>query len=334
MMKSYIIILTMLFSSLLWAQKYAITVETRIGGKHEDKFTFVLAENESQFKGFDGKLLAKRYMTNGFPSKKVNMSEYKKDDTKKKKIVKEVRKIKPIDEARMKLSAIKNEMLALENSLVGSQSRIDKLAMQADFLENVINKGERNISLFAGEYKNYLDKFEPVDAQNEKDKKIEAMFRNRPKNTGDIEEIDVGSFCAIKLLKVNGKKLYLNMDYIYSRPASFFYADGNNNGNIILKQQQFERLERKFRALEVMLGKPYCIQFERPKLDSEKTLSDALSQTSIFSKSGKATVSAPESTEKSPFDVQGLYSEIRKEFPNGIAKTARIIISVKKINGE
>ena len=52
----------LMFAVTLSAQKYSITVETHIAGRPEDKFTFVLSEGESQYKGFDGKVLAKRYM--------------------------------------------------------------------------------------------------------------------------------------------------------------------------------------------------------------------------------------------------------------------------------
>lgn len=326
----------LMFAVTLSAQKYSITVETHIAGRPEDKFTFVLSEGESQYKGFDGKVLAKRYMAKGYPAPSVDMEEYSNSSEKTAKKAAEVKKIAPIDEARGKLIGLKGEITRLENQITGAQGRIGKLSTQIEDLENAIEKGEKTASLFAGEYKNYLDKYEPNAEQEAKDKRVEAMFRNSPKLRGDVEEFDLGSFCAMKLLKVKGKKLLLNMDYIYSNPVSYFYADGNNNGNTIMKQRQFERFERKIRDLVLTVNRPYCIQFERPELTSDKTLSDAMAQTTLFSKSGTTSGSAAQSSESaapSKYDAQGLYSDIRKQFPTGLAKTARIIITVKKIGG-
>ena len=164
------------------------------------------------------------------------------------------------------------------------------------------------------------------------------MIRNRPKHRGDVEEFDLGSFCAVKLLKANGKKVMVNMDYIYSNPVSYFYADGNSNGNTIMKQRQFERFERKMRDLVLDVNRPYCIQFERPKINSGKTLSDAMEQTALFSKSGVSRGGATEASDggaaPSKYDAEGSYAEIRKQFPTGLARTARIIITVKKVGGE
>lgn len=140
----------------------------------------------------------------------------------------------------------------------------------------------------------------------------------------------MGSFCAVKLLKANGKKVMVNMDYIYSNPVSYFYADGNSNGNTILKQRQFERFERKARGLVLDVNKPYCIQFERPKINSGKTLSDAMERTALFSKSGvsggersAADAGADGAPASSKYDAEGSYAEIRKQFPSGLSKTAR-----------
>ena len=61
-----------------------------------------------------------------------------------------------------------------------------------------------------------------------------------------------------------------------------------------------------------------------------------MAQTTLFSKSGTTSGSAAQSSESaapSKYDAQGLYSDIRKQFPTGLAKTARIIITVKKIGG-
>lgn len=341
-MKFAIFASALLCAGVLSAQKYSVTVETHIAGKPEDKFTFVIAEGGSQHKGFAGKVLAKRYMSKGYPAPSVNMEEYSDEvsETKKTAAMKTV-KISPIEEARGKLLGLKNEIMRLENSLAGAQGRIGKLAGQAEALESAIEKGEKTPSLFAGEYKSYLDKYEPNAAQLEKDKKIEAMIRNRPKHRGDVEEFDLGSFCAVKLLKANGKKVMVNMDYIYSNPVSYFYADGNSNGNTILKQRQFERFERKARGLVLDVNKPYCIQFERPKINSDKTLSDAMERTALFSKSGvsggelsAANAGADGAPASSKYDAEGSYAEIRKQFPSGLSKTARIIITVKKVGGE
>ena len=101
----------------------------------------------------------------------------------------EAKKIAPIDEARGKLIGLKGEVTRLENQITGAQGRIGKLSTQIEDLESAIEKGEKTASLFAGEYKNYLDKYEPNAEQAEKDKRIEAMFRNRPKLRGDVERV-------------------------------------------------------------------------------------------------------------------------------------------------
>ena len=75
-MKFAIFASALLCAGVLSAQKYSVTVETHIAGKPEDKFTFVIAEGGSQHKGFDGKVLAKRYMSKGYPAPSVNMEEY------------------------------------------------------------------------------------------------------------------------------------------------------------------------------------------------------------------------------------------------------------------
>ena len=96
-MKFAIFASALLCAGVLSAQKYSVTVETHIAGKPEDKFTFVIAEGGSQHKGFDGKVLAKRYMSKGYPAPSVNMEEYSDEvsETKKTAAVKTV-KFRPL----------------------------------------------------------------------------------------------------------------------------------------------------------------------------------------------------------------------------------------------
>lgn len=323
-----------------FAQQYEITVETLVGGKPADKFAFVVEEGGTQFKGFDGKLVAKKYRAKGYLPKSVNAAALKektakKSDTQKSATKakaekaaaeKSVPKSRPIDEARAKLSNLRSELRRLENSVSDSQARMDKISLQLETLERVVDKGDKNLA-----------KYEPVDEQLEKDKKIDALIRSRKDNSGDTEEFDVGSFCVLTLKQVKGKKLLLDVDYIYSHIVSDFYADGNSNGNTILKQTVMERLTRNPRNLVVSLNRPYCIQLARPKNDGSKSLSEAISQTSIIAEATanleKAEAEAVgEQAEKSEFDAQGSYAEIRKKFPSGLAKTARIVITAKKLS--
>lgn len=350
-LKSIFAAATLFAATSASAQQYEITVETLVGGKPADKFAFVVEEGDTQFKGFDGKLVAKKYRAKGYLPKSVNANALKektakKSDTQKSAakakaektaVEKSVPKSRPIDEARAKLSNLRSELRRLENSVSDSQARMDKISLQLETLERVVDKGDKNLATFPAEYKSYLAKYEPVDEQLEKDKKIDALIRSRKDNSGDTEEFDVGSFCVLTLKQVKGKKLLLDVDYIYSHKVSDFYADGNSNGNTILKQTVMERLTRNPRNLVVSLNRPYCIQFARPKNDGSKSLSEAISQTSIIAEATanleKAEAEAVgEQAEKSEFDAQGSYAEIRKKFPSGLAKTARIVITAKKLS--
>ena len=51
------------------AQTYNVSVETQVGGKIEDRFNFTMQVGQPQYKGFDSKILAKRYRTNGYGHK-------------------------------------------------------------------------------------------------------------------------------------------------------------------------------------------------------------------------------------------------------------------------
>lgn len=69
-MKLFYTLAAMTLSTCAFAQSYLLTVETFVGNKLEDKMSFSLQVGEPQTKGFDGKLLAKRYRAKGFPNKR------------------------------------------------------------------------------------------------------------------------------------------------------------------------------------------------------------------------------------------------------------------------
>lgn len=330
-MKTIFSIVLFVASVSLFAQKYTVTIETHIAGKPEDKFSFVIRENESQYKGFDGRLHAKRYMGKGFSANSKVEFPKKEDSTTEKAEPK--KKIKPIDEARAKHAIMLDNVMRLDGAIESAKSQKERVSIQCDELGAVLESAERGSNIFEREYKKYLDKYEKRDAEKER---IDALFRNRPKNTGDVEIFDMGSCCGFKLKKVEGKKAIVDFNYIFSNLVGYMYSEGNNNDNSIMKHPRFERIMKKVRNLEVNLNRTYCIQFERPNLDSEGDLKDALANTQFFSDGDNAGSSAKASTvaEKegtpSEFDIQGSYAEVRRKFPNGLNKTVRILITVRK----
>ena len=89
----------------------------------------------------------------------------------------------------------------------------------------------------------------------------------------------MGSFCKIKLIKSADKKIKVSLDYAYSRIMSYFYSDGNNNGNTITKHPITERFEKlDVKDLVLTVGKPYCYQFTRLSPEKARSLSEAMAQ--------------------------------------------------------
>ena len=71
MKKYFSALLILACASVATAQTYRVSVETYVGNKLEDKFSFTLEQGEKQTKGFDGKLLAKRYRAKGYQHSQI-----------------------------------------------------------------------------------------------------------------------------------------------------------------------------------------------------------------------------------------------------------------------
>jgi len=336
MRKTILFILALASATAASAVSYDVTVETLVGGKIEDRFSFTMEQGARQVKGYDAKLLAKRYRAKGFAHKFQTMPTVGLESERQSAAASEQAKEekKPLELAQEKLSLMRRELSAAERKIdqikMGNETLRDKVAA----LEDVVSKAERNPASFAAGYAAYQKKFEPVV---EVDENYERLMKKRPKSTGDVEEVELGSYCNLIIQKGNEKAVSVDLSYAYSRQFSSFYSDGNNNDNTITKFPIFEKFEKMgVKNLVINVGKTYCFQFGRPTPDEAKTLQEALSSTSVFGGSGD--ISAPKDSEtavaeepKSPLDAAGYYTEIKRKFPSDAGKTVRMLITVKLV---
>ncbi|CDE82741.1 unknown [Coraliomargarita sp. CAG:312] len=315
------------------AQTYNVSVETQVGGKIEDRFNFTMQVGQPQYKGFDSKILAKRYRTNGYGHKflKVDPADLMESEKKNAEVAEEnAAEKKPIEIAQEKLSALRKELSMGERRSEQIKMRAETLRDQIAALDEVVSKGERNPAAFAAAYAAYMKKYEP---NAEEDANYERLMKLRPKGTSDVEEVELGSYCRMTIEKGNDKAVSMRLNYAYSRILSSFYSEGNNNDNTITKFPIFERYEKLgVKNLILNVGKTYCFQFARMSPDEAKSFQEALAATSLFSGSGDASLPSeakePESP-KSPLDAQGSYSEIRRKFSGDTGRTVRVLITVK-----
>lgn len=323
-----------IFSTVFFAnaQTYNVSVETQVGGKIEDRFNFTMQVGQPQYKGFDSKILAKRYRTNGYAHRfiEVDPADLMESEKKNAKATDEkAEDKKPIEVAREKLSALRKELSMGERRVDQIKMRAETLSAQIDALDEVVSKGERNPAAFAAAYAAYMKKYEP---NAEEDAEYERLMKRRPKGSSDVEEVELGSYCRMTIEKGNDKAVSVRFNYAYSRILSSFYSEGNNNDNTITKFPIFERYEKfGVKNLILNLGKTYCFQFARMSPDKAKTLQEALASTSIFSGGDASLPSEAEDPEakKSPLDAQGPYSEIRRKFSGDAGRTVRVLVTVK-----
>lgn len=327
-------ILTLGFSA--YADSYDISVQTFVGGKLEDTFSFVLSEGKFQEKGFDTKLLAKRYRAAGWIHPEVaarGTDKGGKEGGAEEEVAGEPKK--PLfEQAKEKLSALETEYSKLEMSLDRSKEKLAYLGERVKALGAAVEKGSRNRGVFPAAYKDYMDKYEPLAEQEEN---YEKLMKKMPRNTGDVEEVFLGSYCRMALVKEGKKSIAVDLDYAYSRVMSYFYSDGNNNDNSITKHPVFERFEKLgMKKVKLPFGTPYCIQLGRPTPTEARSLQDALESTSIFSGTnagggaGAPRVSVKPEYEASALDAQGPFDEIRKKYSLDSGKTLRVVITAKK----
>lgn len=320
-------------ASVAQQPSYSVTVETYVGSRQVDKFSFEMKEKTTQQKGFDAMMQAKRYRGKGFPHKVLEADAKEKLAAKKlaNQIKAEKRK-KPLEKAEEKLDILKKRMYDAKDGADTAKQYYENLSAQLKKLEAIVKKGQRGLAEFEQEFKDYLSNFDP---QKEIDEKYEAMLRQIPKDSGDIEEIEYGSFCKFKLNKVAGNVVNANISFAYSALLSWFYADGNNNDDIILKHPIFERYEMLgLKNVEMPLNKPFAFVFDRQNDSDSRTLQDALAATTIFGDKSPDTAPSPEAEEpkekeyEQTFKDSGLYSEMKKKHNGG--KNVTIVFTVKK----
>lgn len=329
-MKLFYTLAAMTLSTCAFAQSYLLTVETFVGNKLEDKMSFSLQVGEPQTKGFDGKLLAKRYRAKGFPNKRYAEIKAAAADAKK---TEAESKMTPREVVKNLAEKTRGELAAAERASESASAKIDSLSEKLKLLEELEELGSRNSPSFDRSYEAFCKKYELTPA----DLEYKKMLKKRPAYTGDIEEIDYGSFCSVKIMKAADKDVLLNINYAYSRIRSSFYSDGTNNSNSITKHPVVERFEKYgMKNVHLVVGKPYCVQFGRLSAEKARSLSEALSKSGIFgdgeSVAGGEQAEA-EADESAKLDAQGLYSEIKRKYSGEGGRVLRAVFTLKHDNG-
>lgn len=324
-MKKFLTLFLLVQSLAVFGQSYRISVETYVSNKLEDKFSFTLSEGKEQQKGFDGKLLSKRYRAQGFPHK--GLLE-KLAIEKEEKIAKRTAAMKPAERVKKMLDKARKALESAETRMTTVSGQKDSAEQKVKELEELESLATRGSSSFQSAYADYLKR----NGLTAEDAKVEKLFRKRPRDTGDVEEIDIGSFCNMKILKASDKKVKVSMDYAYSRVMSYFYSDGNNNGNTITKHAIAERFEKLgVEDLILTVGKQYCYQFTRLTTEKARSLSEAMAQSGIFGggsdEGGKQTTA--ESPEDKALDAEGDYKEIKRKYASSSGKVVRVVISLR-----
>lgn len=324
-MKKFLTLFILVNALTVWGQAYRISVETYVANKLEDKFSFTLKEGETQEKGFDGKILAKRYRANGYPHKGLlEKAALEKEE----KATKKMLSMKPEERIKRMVDKTRKSLEAAETRLSIVSGQKESLEQKLKELEDLEALASRGSPSFMSEFNYYL-KRKGLTAE---DAKIEKLYRKRPVDTGDVDEIDMGSFCRIKLIKAADKKVKVSMDYAYSRIMSYFYSDGNNNSNTITKHPITERFEKLgVDNLILTVGKSYCYQFTRLSPEKARSLSEAMAQSGIFAgdSSQNGNASAPEIAEAKSLDTEGDYTEIKRKHSSDSGKVVRVVISLR-----
>lgn len=318
-MKFFTILFALSASCCALAQSYMVTVETIVGNRSEDKFCFSLEKGVKQTKGFDGKLLAKRYRAKGFPHRGLAAKAAQKAEEKK---LEEFAELRPAEIVKKYLEQARKE---LESAAVG---RRESLEDKVKTLENLDELASRGAATFDAEYNEFRKRYGLTD----EDLNYKKLLQKRPRYTGDIEEIDYGSYCSMEIVKATEKKVYIDMNYTYSRINGSFYSDGNNNSNSITKHPIVERFEKLgVKDLKISIGKPYCFQFGRLSPEKARSLSEALSKSGIFGggEGGETVQESAQPQESSELDAQGSYAEIKRNFASDGGRVVRVVITVK-----
>lgn len=325
--------LILIAASLSYGANYRITIETLVGGKLEDKFSFEMADGTKEQKGFEGRMLAKRYRIKGFDHPALKLKEQEKlldkllENNGKEKLTK-----KPIDAANERLAKLERTLRAALRRIESMQEALTPLKDDIKELETLIGNYDRNRSTFGEKYLRYIEQKEPPMSELDIKQRKAALYA---KQRGEAEEFNVGSYCEIEIAKANATAVSLNLTYAYSRLFSWFYTDGNNNGNTTVKFPIFETFEKfDVKALTVFIGKPYCFQFARPALDGSKSMSTATEGTMLAGMGKDEPKVYIPSEADNALNAEGPLSEILQKFKFDAGKTVRVIISVKKLSDQ
>ena len=318
----------------VYATAYNVKVETYVGGRIEDKFEFVIKENEVQCKGYDGKYQAKRFLAKGYEHMGISSINKEADsEVAQEKKTTETEALE--DKVSKKLFELRNKVVSSEKVIENANMSIQTLREQIEILEGVEKLLKTSPSSASVKYEQYANKYEASDVDPVEAKKLARLKRIKYR---DYEEYDVGSYCRMKIVKViNPHTIRFSISYAYSRLLSMAYHDGKNTDNAITKYPIFEIFERLNAKAKITLGKPYCIQFTRPKSSEEaKTIQDAIAQTRLFSGADVSNLSTQTEDEsekeiekpKGEFDTKGSYEKIKEKYKAQTSQTVRAVFTV------
>ena len=216
-----------------------------------------------------------------------------------------------------------------------ANDRIDNEREKVKMLEEIEALLARSEAQAKAKFKEFEQKYS-LTAQDRSDAK--KLARLRKLKYQDFEEFDVGSYCKMSVVKVlNKRQVRFNISYAYSKLMSMQYHDGKNSDNSITKYPIFEIYERLNTPAKITLGKPYCIQFTRPKSILEaKTVQEAMSKSSLFS--GAAAVATDSSAEaqeiekpRGELDAKGSYEKIKAKYQIRTGETLRAVFTVTAV---
>ena len=311
----------------LSAQNYIVKIETFVGNKSEDKIVFNMSVGDGQKKGFDAMMFAKRYRGEGYSNR---ILDSRRGEEKEASDEAKAKSASLEDKAKAKLSELRFQKSQLEYSVESSQIKLEDALERIKVLEGIVEKMERRLPNADKDFAAYVDKYE--ERESEEDIAYRKMARKRPRNTGDVDEIEVGSYCEVKIGKGNDKAVMIDFDFAYSRPLSFFYSDANNNGNTVTKHPVYERFEKYgVKNLVLKLGETYCYQFGRLKPEEARSLQEALNSSALLGgmsgkSGGVATVPQMPANE---YDDEGPLAEIKKKHSGMGSKIVRVQITVE-----
>ena len=325
-----------LWSLALSAAKYRVSVDTYVGGIPEDRFFFELSEGELQKKGFEAKMLSKRYRAKGFDHSGMRLKLQEKELDK---LLESGGRVKlnnkeSYEDAKLRLAGLERALRTNERRIIAMQEALVPAKETIKELEDLMKLYDRNRSTFAEKYERYLDKHDPALTEADIKARKAALYTRR---RADCDEFSVGSYCDFKILKSTSTAVLVDLNYSYSRLFSWFYSGENSNGNMIGKFPIFETFEKMdVKNLTLFLNKPYCFQFSRPALDGAKSFSKAADGTILSGMASGAAVADLNipSNNDSALNVQGPLSEIQSKFKFDGGKTVRAVITVKKIADE